>query len=127
MTYWNGNGSVVEGCGKRWILIFKIGKLFFFLSDSDDEYICNCDSKDEGVSDIGILTAKSDLPVQMLSFGDDEKPYAWKQYSLGPLVCNGKASSFPSEQEKLQKYEEFSYAIDKNKENIIVLRNVLTS
>ena len=48
----------------------------------------------------------------MLSYGDDENRYQWKQYDLGNLVCHGKQGVYPSQEKGQQLYSELKQDID---------------
>ena len=53
---------------------------------------CNCDvNNSTATSDEGFLTDKDILPVTELQFGDlgDSSEHGW--FTLGPLICSGRA------------------------------------
>ena len=41
---------------------------------------CNCDARDEVNVDVGVLTARDQLPVMMLAYGDSRERTSWIQY-----------------------------------------------
>merc|ERR1712131_268793 len=79
---------------------------------------------------MGILTDKNSLPVKSLSYGGAYE-YSRLKYILGPLICNGKAKPYPSEeaaleQEKLQnQFSAISKLIETNKSNVDLVKTEL--
>ena len=55
------------------------------------EPICNCDTVGVNLVDVGVLTDKEALPVIYLSYGGALTQISSIKYTLGPLVCSGKA------------------------------------
>lgn len=82
------------------------------------DLICNCDSKEPGAIDVGVLTSKDQLPVRALNYGDDNYIYQWKKYELGNLVCQGKGALFPSEEKNEEKYQQLKTEIGEVKDDL---------
>ena len=55
------------------------------------EPICNCDTVGVNLVDVGVLTDKEALPVTSLNYGGALTQISSIKYTLGPLVCSGKA------------------------------------
>ena len=92
--YWNGNHtSNTEGCE-----CFN-GKSCHsgFLAARNIDYKCKCDTYLPDAEDHGILRSTLKLPVMMLHYGGSITPYSSINYKLGPLICAGKKTFYPSE------------------------------
>ena len=91
--YWHGNESFSQsGCTCS-------------LDDSCNSTLpgnfqCHCDTYAVNTIDIGILTSTTKLPVTKLHYGGSMNSWSKITYQLGALICSGKASYYPSEQEK---------------------------
>ena len=95
-----------------------IGTRLYILSNPPGyDLICNCDTKEPGAIDVGVLTSKDQLPVLALHYGDDNYRYQWKKYDLGDLVCQGKQGTFSSE-EKNEAFLKLKTEIDEARVDI---------
>lgn len=79
------------------------------------------------MTDIGVITSKSQLPIQALYYGDDEKRYQWKKYEIGDLVCSGKEGYFPSEERLNEMYEELRTDLDDPQEKKYAFKFAVSS
>ena len=58
---------------------------------------CNCNSFLPNSSDRGIIYSLSKLPIMKLNYGGSISPYSLINFRLGPLICSGKSTFYPSE------------------------------
>ena len=58
---------------------------------------CNCNSFLPNSSDRGIIYSLSKLPIMNLNYGGSISPYSFINFKLGPMVCSGKSTFYPSE------------------------------
>jgi hypothetical protein len=64
------------------------------LSCTRDLHPCNCDAgREEWMSDVGILSNKTALPVTEINIGGVANPGQSVIFELGPLVCSGQEVS----------------------------------
>ena len=83
-TYWSG-ARAASDTGCQCSLDGTCAKSAMF------EPICNCDTVGAGLIDDGILTDKTALPVKSLKYGGAITQISSIKYTLGSLVCGGKA------------------------------------
>ena len=92
--YWDGNHtSSTEGCKCFSEKTCDSG----FSASRNINYKCHCDSYLPDAVDYGILRSTSKLPVIQLHYGGSITPYSIINFQLGPLVCSGKKTFYPSE------------------------------
>ena len=127
VTYWNGDKDYeAEGCAckddnscmERYVDYVLIKPMYNLSNLPGYDLICNCDSKEPGAIDVGVLTSKDQLPVTSLNYGDDNYRYQWKKYELGNLVCGGKSRSLPSEGKNEDRYLELKNEIGEVKDDL---------
>ena len=58
---------------------------------------CNCNSFLPNSSDQGTIYSLSKLPIMKLNYGGSISPYSSIHFKLGPMVCSGKSTYYPSE------------------------------
>ena len=74
---------------------------------ADEVVTCNCDvSAPEWMSDKGILTDMTALPVKELSFGGLKYDGQQAQFLLGPLTCSGRKVRKPRNLNSYYKLDE---------------------
>ena len=93
VTYWNGDKQINEtGC------TCKETQTCQKQEDFNAERECNCDDKRANLTDYGVLTSKTQLPVTQLNYGGSQEIFSWIEYKLGAFKCNGRNERpFPSE------------------------------
>ena len=83
-TYWSGiKGSSQTGC--------QCSQDGTCIETPNAKPVCNCDTFGMNLIDDGILFDKTALPVKSLNYGGSITPFSSIKYTLGPLVCRGKA------------------------------------
>ena len=58
---------------------------------------CNCNSFLPNSSDRGVIYSLAKLPIMKLNYGGSISPYSFINFKLGPMVCSGKSTFYPSE------------------------------
>ena len=92
--YWDGNHtSATEGCECFSEKTCDSG----FSAARNIVYKCNCDTYLSNAIDHGVLNSTVKLPVMKLHYGGSITPFSSISYRLGPLVCSGKKTFYPSE------------------------------
>lgn len=115
--YWHGNESFSQsGCSCS-------------LDDSCNSTIprnfeCNCDTYAVSAIDIGILSSTTKLPVTKLHYGGSINSWSKITYQLDALICSGKSSYYPSEQEKA-KYQKLKQKNDELEKKLNELKTLV--
>ena len=94
--YWHGNASAESsdtGCECSLDSSCQI-------SLSPD---CNCNSFLPNSSDRGKIYSLSKLPIMKLNYGGSISPYSFIKFRLGPMLCQGKSTYYPSEKAEAER------------------------
>ena len=58
---------------------------------------CNCNSFLPNSHDRGIISSVTKLPISKLNYGVSISSYSSIHFKLGPMICSGKSTFYPSE------------------------------
>ena len=58
---------------------------------------CNCNSFLPNSHDRGIISSVTKLPITKLNYGGSISSYSSIHFKLGPMICSGKSTFYPSE------------------------------
>ena len=80
IRYWNGDKDVsVTGC-----TCFETNSCEK-AQDYDSDRECNCDDLRANLTDYGVLTSMTQLPITQLNYGGSSRSISWIEYSVGQL------------------------------------------